>query len=123
MQDQKLKFVLKANAAFSITSGLAMLLFHDFISRWMGVSQPHILMFVGAGLLLFAITIIWTARQKKVSEKNVKIIIWQDWLWVAGSILVIALQLFGLNILGYIVIGVVAIAVADFAILQRRYLR
>ena len=47
----------------------------------------------------------------------------QDWLWVVGSVLIIAFQAFGINRIGFIIIGVVALIVADFAIFQQRYLK
>ena len=122
MQNKKLKLALQANAAFSMLSGLGMLIFHSFIAQWMGITNAKVLLIIGLGLVLFSFSLIRTARQQPISKKQVHIIIWQDWLWVIGSALIILTQSFGLLTSGYILIGIVAVIVADFAILQKRFL-
>lgn len=123
MQDKKLKLVLLANAAFSTISGLTLISFHQALAQWMGIPGPKVLLFIGIGLLFFALSLIRTARQQPISPKEVRLIIWQDWLWVTGSAVIILTQAFGLTTGGYIAIGLVALLVADFAILQSRFLR
>ncbi len=123
MNNKKLSLALKINAAFSIFNGLAMLFFYDQIAAWMGISQPIFLLVIGIILLGFAALVYKTATATVISEKMVKFIIVQDWLWVIGSALIIAFQAFGINRTGFIVIGVVALIVADFAVFQQRYLR
>ena len=80
-------------------------------------------MVIGIILLGFAALVYKTASAKIISEKMVKFIIVQDWLWVVGSVLIIALQAFGINRIGFIIIGILALIVADFAIFQQRYLK
>jgi hypothetical protein len=123
MQNKKLKIILTANAIFSIGSGLSMLSFGNFLGSKMGIAQPQVFIPLGIGLLLFGLFLIHTARQKFISTKKVKLIIWQDWLWVIGSAIIIATQAFELYFIGYIIIGIVALIVADFAILQSRYIK
>ncbi len=79
--------------------------------------------YAGVILLPFAFFVYKTASAERISPKKVKFIISQDWLWVVGSVLIIALQAFGINKTGFIIIGVVAIIVADFAFFQQRYLK
>ncbi len=123
MQNKKLKITLIANALFSALSGLTMSYFHMSLAMWMGIAQPKILIFIGLGLLLFSISLYRTAQSNFTSTKQVKVIIWQDWLWVIGSAIIILTQSFGLNTVGYVAIGIVAIIVADFAILQAWFLK
>lgn len=123
MNNKKLSLVLKANAIFSIVNGIAMLFLSNPIANFMGIAYPQILLGVGVGLILFGALVYKTAIDTKISEKMVKFIIVQDWIWVAGSVLLILTQAFGINRMGFILIGVVAVIVADFAFFQQRYLK
>lgn len=123
MAYQKLRLALKINAGFSLFNGITMLLFHEQIAAWMNVPVPKILLSIGIVLIGFAILVYKTASAATISEKTVKSIILQDWLWVIGSVLIIAFQAFGINQIGLIIIGVVALIVADFAFFQQRYLK
>ena len=123
MTNKKLSLALKINAAFSVFNGLAMLFFYDQIAAWMEISQPIFLLVIGIILLGFAALVYKTATANIISDKMVKFIIVQDWLWVVSSVLIIAFQAFGINRTGFIIIGVVALIVADFAIFQQRYLK
>ena len=119
----KLKQTIQANAAFSGLSGLALIFFRDQLARFMNINLPDVLLFIGIGLLLFASFLLWTARQQPIPLRLVTFIIWQDWLWVAGSGLLFAIRAFGISTVGHLLIGVVAVVVAIFAVLQHKYLR
>lgn len=123
MQLQKLKKVLFANAVFSGLSGLDFLLFNKSLTNLMQLPSTTILLVIGIGLLCFSGILFWLARQKTLKAKQVKAIIWQDWLWVMGSIGILATPAFGISSLGLLLIGLVAVVVAVFALLQQRYLR
>ncbi len=88
-----------------------------------GVTEPNVLLYIGIGLLLFAGSVLFQAVRKELVRAQVNSIIVQDWLWVTGSVAVLAFQLFGLSVAGYLLIAFVAIIVADFALFQRKYLR
>ncbi len=122
MSTTRLKRALLSNAAFSSISGFSMLVFSAPLSQLIGLSQPVPLRLIGAGLLLFAGSIIWTATRPSIPAKAVRAIIWQDWAWVAASAVVILLQAFDLSNIGYFLIAGVAAIVALFAVLQHRYL-
>ena len=121
--EKKLRAVLKANAFFSLFSGAGIALFHSGLAGFMGIANGQVLIGVGIGLMLFSITVFYAAMQKTISPKQVKSIIIQDWAWVLGSALVIALQAWELTIAAYWAIGIVALIVADFAIFQSFFLR
>ena len=118
-----LKHVLTANGAFSLVSGMALILIPGVIAEWMGVLVPRNLQFVGIGLVLFAGTVLHTAFKSPESKAKVRAIIVQDWAWVLGSIIVLAFQAWGLTNLGYWLIAGVAFIVADFAYFQMRLLK
>jgi len=123
MNYKKLRIALKANALFSTISGLWIIFQYPQIAERMQISNSTILLIIGIVLLPFAFFVYKTASDEHISPKKVKFIISQDWLWVVGSVLVIALQAFGINKTGFIIIGVVAVIVADFAFFQQRYLK
>ena len=123
MNYKKLRIALKANALFSTISGLWIIFQYQQIAERMQISNATILLIIGIILLPFAFFVYKTATAEQISPKKVKFIISQDWLWVVGSVLIIALQAFGINKIGFIIIGVVAIIVADFAFFQQRYLK
>ena len=119
----KLRNVLKFNATFSTVSGIILILLHKTVASWMNAGNSLVLMFVGIALLLFAGSLFMTAYKKELSIKQVKFIILQDWLWVIGSFIIIALQAFQLNTQAYILIAIVALIVALFAMGQRKFLK
>jgi len=123
MDYKKLRIALKVNALFSTISGLWIIFQHQQIAERMHISNATILLIIGIILLPFAFFVYKTASDQQISPKKVKFIIVQDWLWVVGSVLIIAFQAFDINRIGFIIIGVVALIVADFAIFQQRYLK
>ncbi|MDN5204556.1 hypothetical protein QQ008_24400 [Fulvivirgaceae bacterium BMA10] len=119
----KLRNVLKFNATFSTVSGVILILLHKTVASWMNAGNSLVLMYIGIALLLFAGSLFMTAHKKELSIKQVKFIILQDWLWVIGSFIIIALQAFQLNTQAYILIAIVALIVALFAMGQRKFLK
>ena len=104
-------------------SGLILLVAYNAIATMMGIENGKVLMGVGIGLIVFGITVLIAAKRKSVSGTQVRSIRVQDWAWVTGSAVVIALQAWELSNIGYWLIGIIAMIVADFAIFQMRYLR
>ncbi len=121
--ENKLRWVLKANAAFSLVSGVTLILVHSAIAELMDVRSPEVLLYVGIGLVLFSATVFQAGLRKDISVKQVQSIIVQDWAWVAGSAVIIGVQAWELSHLGYWMIAGVALLVADFAIFQMRFLK
>ncbi|MEM8908135.1 MAG: hypothetical protein AAGD05_09845 [Bacteroidota bacterium] len=120
---QQLKKVLMANAIFSASSGLLLIIARTSIAQLMGITQPLTLLGIGVGLLLFALSVFWESRRTTIQKKNVQWIIIQDWLWVIGSTGILLFQAFSLTGLAYALIFGVALIVASFAILQHQHLR
>lgn len=121
--EHRLRWVLKANAAFSLASGATLVFTHSVIAGLMQVENPEILLYIGIGLLLFSATVFQAGFRKRISIKQVQSVIIQDWVWVAGSALIIGLQAWGLSNVAYWMIAGVALLVADFAIFQMRFLK
>jgi hypothetical protein len=90
------------------------------MSILLDIDANDILLIIGVGLVVFASTLSVIAYSKILNSKAISSIIWMDWLWVVGSIIVIALNPFGISIIGLFLIGIVACVVGLFAILQGR---
>ncbi len=118
----KLKRVMLINAGFSGITGLSALLFQNFISVRMGITQSLWLPVVGLILILFAGFVTWTALQKKVRQKAVYFIVFQDVLWVLGSILILLNGWLGLSNAGNIMVSLIAVLVGALAWVQFRYM-
>ncbi|MCG8577526.1 MAG: hypothetical protein MI810_21780 [Flavobacteriales bacterium] len=115
-----LKYTLLSNFCFSLMSGLSLVLFSDEIGTLIEVRLSGALVYIGLGLLPFALFTIWVSQQKKNYQKWVKLIIYMDLSWVIGSCVILLFQPFTINATGNIIIGVVALIIGLFALLQKR---
>ncbi|MBL4908231.1 MAG: hypothetical protein JKX94_12320 [Sneathiella sp.] len=113
-----LKNTLLANAAFSALGGVLCLAANDLLTTFMGMADGLYLYIVGAGLLIFAVDVAYTATRATIKPLSVKMIIGGDVAWVIASFLLVALmpQLF--DFYGIVLIEFVALDVAIFAVLQ-----
>ena len=121
--EKRLRNVLLANALFSFISGVLISWQRALVTDFLGVKNESVLLWLGLGLIIFSATVFHASRRKHLSRAQVNSIIIQDWGWVVGSALVIALQAWNLTHGGYWLIAAVAFVVADFAIFQRYFLR
>lgn len=119
---KNLRLALKANALFSLSTGLSLLLFSKPIARLMYLEQSMILLLIGIGLLLFVITLARLAFAKSIKAREVKTIIYLDWAWVIGSVVLLVWQPIPFSVLGSIMIGIAAFMVMVLAIAQARSL-
>jgi hypothetical protein len=119
---KKLKNTLLANAVFSAASGLTLLVGSGSIAKLLGTTSQLPLQVIGLGLIGFACYLCWVALRSGMPKPIICSIILQDWLWVAGSALIILTKAFDLSNMGYWIIGIVALIVGDFALLQMRFL-
>ena len=118
-----LRGALLANAAFSGVNGIADMIFSGPLAAFAGIPAA-IVPFSGAGLLAFAIALLWV-RSRPVMPKNlVRAIITLDLAWVIGSIAALLLRdTVGLTVAGAWSVVAAADIVALFAFLQYRGLR
>jgi len=109
------------NAAFSGFSGAVLLLFSNEMSRLFDVSAPEVFFILGFGLLIFSAFVAFTASKMIDNWVLVLIISIADLLWVTGSILIIAFDLFALSGIGQALIGLVALLIAYFGMNQLKH--
>ncbi|MBO6515791.1 MAG: hypothetical protein JJ975_04490 [Bacteroidia bacterium] len=117
---QKLKKYLVVNAAFSGISGLTMLLLSQPMQRFFGFQNDAVFPAIGINLVLFAILVFSIANKQLKNKTLVNLISVMDFLWVIGSIVIIAKGMFDLSTNGYLVIGVVAVWIAYLGVNQVR---
>lgn len=115
----QLRTIMRANAAFSTITGIVGLLAGGPVAEFLEVDQVWFIRLLGAGLLGFAgFTFTISRSGWSVLRTWSQIISFNDLGWVAGTILVIAMD--WLSTKGAIVMGLIAIGVLDFGLLQLR---
>lgn len=111
-----LKYVLRINAIFSFSSGIAIVVLSTSLAEVMKLNSAMLLNYMGPLLCGFAIYVwIYATRQ---TWTHVRMIIFQDLLWVMGSIILILSNPFKISLTGLWLIAMVAMVVLDLALLQ-----
>jgi hypothetical protein len=118
-----LKNVLLVNGVSSGVTGLQLIIFGNMAAGLFGVSQPQAFWGVGIFLVAFAAFVVAEGLQPHPREKQVRVIIALDSLWIVASLVIIVLQLFNLSAIGYAAITAVAAWVGLMAYLQSRGLK
>lgn len=121
--DRMLRHALIANALFSLSCGVGMLVAGPTLAHWIGLASVWPLWVVGPGLVLFAADLLDQARRTPIQRGRAIATTVADALWVVGS----AVLLLGfpgvLNDTGHLAVVVVAVVVADCALWQGLGLR
>jgi len=84
-----LRLALAANAVFSLSPALLMLFRPALVGEWLGIHAPFILQFVGFGLVIFAVELIYQATRQRVATWRALFASIADFLWVVGSIILL----------------------------------
>jgi hypothetical protein len=111
-----LRKALIGNALFSTVSGLTILFAQGWVLRILGLPSSVNLLVLGAGLIVFAVTLAINARKQQVKKSDAWIAVCMDVAWVIGSYVLIFILPFSTE--GKWVVAVVAEAVLVFAVLQ-----
>ncbi len=111
-----LRSTLVINAISTALCGLALLLAPAPLAELLGGSPPAILAGVGAGLVLYAAGLVWTARRQPIPGAAAWAAIVLDLGWVLGSVAVVELGI--LSSIGAGLVALVAALVLVFAVLQ-----
>jgi hypothetical protein len=111
-----LRTTLVINGVSTALCGLALLLTPGALAELLGVSPPPVLAAVGAGLVLYAGGLFWTARRQPIPGAAAWAAVALDFGWVVGSVALVELGI--LTSLGTGLVALVAAAVLVFAVLQ-----
>lgn len=120
IKEKRLRMVLKVNGTFSALSGLTLIAWRPLADLM--DANARTLIFIGGGLILFAITVWQAAVREEINRKQVISIIVQDWVWVGASLVVIGFDIWNLSEVAYVLIAIVAVIVGVFASLQMKFL-
>jgi uncharacterized membrane protein YkvI len=112
---------MRANAIFSLVSGLTILTTARLLSDVLAPVTPFLLRLLGCGLLLYTFSLLRSASRPEISRREAWAAVIMDSLWVAASIALIVSGL--LTTAGDWIVGVVADIVTLFALLQYLGLR
>lgn len=111
-----LRSTLVINGVSTALCGLALLLAPAPLAELLGVSPPALLAALGAGLVLYAAGLFWTARRRPIPGPAAWAAIVLDFGWVVGSVAVVELGV--LTSIGVGLVALVAAVVLIFAVLQ-----
>jgi Polyketide cyclase / dehydrase and lipid transport len=118
MQATTLKSALLSNALFSMLSGLIFIMFGQPIAQLIGLGEAVIYHIVGIGLLGFASFVAWVGMQKPINTWLAALISMTDFLWVAGTILLVLLAFGALQPMGIFALLMIAAMVLFFGVRQ-----
>lgn len=115
---KNLQLALRLNAAFSMITGIIMVLFPETLATLFDIEITAPFWLIGIGLLLFSTAVYVVSRQSSIHLIQVFIIILLDIGWVIGSIAIIGLGLFGISAGEQLAIAGVGFIVLGFALHQ-----
>src|SRR5262245_17746563 len=118
-----LRRAMQADALVSGTSGVLLALLPGPFSGLVGLSQPLVLVFVGTGLVGYALWLIYCTRGPGVNLWAGRVTIALNAAWVAGTVVLLLARPDLFNTLGQWLVGFVALVVTDFALVQYLGLR
>ncbi len=100
---------LLINAVFSGISGLTLILFHNSTAKIFQLKNNSIFWIIGIVLLYFMTTIFYEIKtQRKIA---IQWIIFQDFLWVIASLVILITNPFQISYTGNVIIGIIALIV------------
>jgi hypothetical protein len=131
MCNTRLRVALGANAAFSALSGIVFTLAAPTVAEVIlagsvslfGFGAVALLRLLGAGLVLFAALVGWTAWHSRPPVPMVMTISIADFGWVIGSALLLVLAASAFTASGIVAVAAVAAVVLVFGVLQLGALR
>ena len=116
----QLKKYLTINSAFSLFTGLIMLIFSKALNSFFHVDHAYAFPIIGVNLIIFSL-FVWYVSRKQIHNKSlVYLISALDALWVLGSFAIIAFNIFELSKNGYYVIAIIAIWIGFLGYQQYR---
>lgn len=111
-----LRISLRANALFSLSSGVTMLAAAAPLSALLGLGDPLPVTAVGLNLVVFAALLVWLAARREIRQSLAMAVVMADLLWVGASAALLPTGIF--STAGAWIVLVVADIVLVFALLQ-----
>ena len=111
-----LRWSLRANGLFSVTSGLVFTVFAATVTERFNLPDPRVVGFVGLNLLGFAAFLFWVSSRQVIHLPTAMAIVYMDLAWVAGTVPLVAAG--WLSEFGNVAALAIAGGVLSFALLQ-----
>jgi hypothetical protein len=116
-----LRRALQADTLFSGISGIFTLADATFVANWLGFSTAEAtrnVMFLGIGMLAWAVLVLWVSRRPRLTHSLVFLIIEGNLLWVIGSVILLSTGWLPFSTSGKWTVAIVADVAGMLAILQ-----
>ena len=107
---------LKANAVFSLLSGVIFSVFYNSVGTFIGIQPIESTLITGLFLIAFSFFVWYVSGRENINRILVWVIIDLDLLWVATTIYTIISG--GYTNAGSWIMGILSVLVLDFAIAQ-----
>lgn len=118
-----LKNVLKINGISSGATGVGLVGFSEFFAKIFSIEASLLFIDIGLFLILFSGLVLFTAFQKTIKIKLVKLIVLIDYLWVVASLFACLFFIDSISWIGHLLILGIAAWVALMAVLQNSKLK
>ncbi|MGD1841774.1 MAG: hypothetical protein ACFB0B_12885 [Thermonemataceae bacterium] len=115
-----LKATLLTNATSSLLMGLPLVLLPMDSATLFGTDTSMVFTLLGTVLLGFGGFVFFVSSQKPIRLALVRLFVYLDLGWLAGSILVVSAQFFSLSFTGYLLVGLSGVWVAIMAFFQHK---
>lgn len=109
-----LRTALVANAAFSLTCAGLMIFLPSLVGDWLGIQAPSVLQALGIGLGIFAAHLLHQATRRRITTWRALYASAADFLWVVGTLALLALFPRALSQTGHTLVVSIAFAVSLF---------
>ncbi|QED48024.1 hypothetical protein [Cytobacillus dafuensis] len=121
--DKFIRYVLLANGFSTGLVGLILIFFSHFLATLTGLDRSSMLVETGIFLVIFVAFVFWTVRMPFIPPMYVLIFSVVDFLWVIGSIFLIAKDgiWFKMTYFGIWAVVLIALVVGVFAIFEFYY--
>ncbi|MFD0711577.1 hypothetical protein [Paenibacillus sp. GCM10027626] len=121
--DKFIRYTLWANGLSTGVFGVILILFPHFVANLTGLDRSSALAETGIFLVIFVAFVFGTVKMKLIPPLYVLILSVVDFLWVIGSIFLIAKDgtWFTMTLLGIWLVGLVAFVVGVFAVCELSY--
>lgn len=111
-----LRKVLKANAIFSLSTGVMFSVSYQLVGTFIGIQPIESTLITGLFLIAFSFFVWYVAGRENINRILVWIIIDLDLLWIAATVYTIISG--GYTYAGSWIMGIFSVLVLDFAICQ-----
>lgn len=117
-RSRPLRAALLANAIFSASCALVMLLAPTWVGNLLGLQLSLALQLVGLGLVIFAVDLVHQAMRPRIATWRALYASLADGLWVVGTVVGVAFFAASLSELGLLTVSTVATIVLTFGVWQ-----